>query len=101
MHNEQLNDLYSSPNIVRVTQSRIMRLAGHVARMGRGEECTGFWWETLKEEDHLGDPGLDGRIILRWIFRKWDMDVWTVIDLAQDRDRWRALVNEVMNLRVP
>jgi len=37
--------------------------------MGRG---TGFWWENLKEKDHEGDPGLDGRIMLRWIFRKWD-----------------------------
>jgi len=48
----------------------------------------------------LGDPGVDGRIILRWIFRKRDggMD-W--IKLAQDRDGWRALVNAVMNLRVP
>jgi hypothetical protein len=49
---------------------------------------------------HLGDPGVDGRIILRWISRKWDggMD-W--IELAQDGDRWRALVNAVMYLRVP
>jgi hypothetical protein len=48
----------------------------------------------------LEDPVVDGRIILRYMFRKWDegMD-W--IDLAQDRDRWRALVNAVMNLRVP
>jgi len=49
----------------------------------------------------LGDPGVDGRIILRWVFRKegwWDLD-W--IDLAQDRDRWRALVNAVINLQVP
>jgi len=46
----------------------------------------------------LGDPGVDGRIILRWSFRMWAMD-W--IELAQDRDRWRALVNAVMNLRVP
>jgi hypothetical protein len=48
----------------------------------------------LRERDHLGDPGLDGRIILRWIFRKWD---W--IELAQDRGRCRVLVNDVMNLR--
>jgi hypothetical protein len=49
---------------------------------------------------HLGDRGIDGRIILKWIFKNWNgrMD-W--IELAQDRDRWRALVNAVMNLRVP
>jgi len=52
----------------------------------------------MGERDHWGDLGVDGRIILRWIFRKWDMD-W--IELAQDRDRWRALVNAVMNIRVP
>ena len=61
-----------------------------------------FWWGNLKERNHLEDPGVDGRIVIRWIFRKWDggggMD-W--IDLVQDRDRWRALVNAVMNLRVP
>jgi len=56
---------------------------------------TGFWWENLKERDHLEDPGVDERIILSWIFRKLD-----VIDVAHDRDRWWALVNAVMNLRV-
>ena len=44
---------------------------------GRGEAYTGFWWGNLKERDHLGDPGIDGRIILRWIFRKCDVRVWT------------------------
>jgi len=62
----------------------------------------GFWWGNLRERDYMGNPGVNGGIILRWIFRKWDegggMD-W--IDLVQDRDRWRALVNAVMNLRVP
>jgi hypothetical protein len=52
------------------------------------------------EGDHLGDPGVDGRIIFKRIFKKWDgaMD-W--IELAQDRDRWWAVVNAVMNFRVP
>ena len=54
----------------------------------------------LRETDHFEDPGIDGRIILRWIFRKWEVCVdW--IDMAQDRGRWRVLVNAVMKLRVP
>jgi len=48
----------------------------------------------------LEDPGEDGSIILRWIFRKWDGG-HGLLDLAQDRDRWQALINTVINLRVP
>jgi len=50
---------------------------GNVARIGRGEAYTGFRWGNLRERGHFGDPGLDGRIILRWIFRKWDVGEWT------------------------
>jgi hypothetical protein len=58
------------------------------------------WWGNLREEDHLEEPGINGRIILKWIFIKWDggMD-W--IDVAQDRDRWQPLINPLMNLRFP
>jgi len=61
---------------------------------------TVFWWENLRPKDHSEDPGVEGSIILKWIVNTWygGMD-W--IDLAQDRDRYRALVNAVMNLRVP
>jgi hypothetical protein len=61
---------------------------------------TGFWWGDLRKGDHLGNPGVDGRIILKRVFKQWDGGMeW--IGLAQDRDRWRALVNVVMNLQVP
>jgi hypothetical protein len=100
LRNEELNDLYSPPNIIRVIKSRRMRCAGHIARMGKREVHTGFWWGGLREGDHLGYPGVDGRIILKWIFKMWDGAMgW--IELAQDRGRWRAVVNAVMNLRVP
>jgi len=42
---------------------------------GRREVCTGFWWGNLSERDHWGDPDVDGKIILRWIFRKWEVFV--------------------------
>jgi hypothetical protein len=73
LHNEDLNDLYSSPNRVRVIKSRRIRWAEHVVRRGRGEEYTGIWWGNLRERVHLEDPGVDGRMILRWIFRKWEV----------------------------
>jgi hypothetical protein len=77
VHNEELNDLYCSPAIVGVIKSRRLRWAGHVARMGVGEVHTGFWWGNLRERYHLEDPGIDGRIIFKWIFKKWDVGVWT------------------------
>jgi hypothetical protein len=55
-----------------VIKSRKMIWAGHVAHMGRGEVCTEFWWGNLEKRGHWGDPGVDGRIILKWIFKKWD-----------------------------
>jgi len=75
LHNEERNDLYSSPSIVRVIKSRRMRWAVHVALMGRGELYTVFWLGNLRERDHLGDPDTDERIILKWILRQWDLGV--------------------------
>ena len=71
LHNEELNHQYCSQNIVRVIKLRRMRWAGHVARVGE-RSIQGFGGET-RERDHLGDPGVDGSIILRRIFRKLDV----------------------------
>jgi hypothetical protein len=81
LHNQELSDLYFSPSVVRVITSRragqvALMGEGHVACRGRTEVFTGFWWGNLKERDHLEDPGI-GRILLMWIFRKWDMRAWT------------------------
>ena len=62
---------------------------------------TGFWFENMMERDHLGDASVDGRIILRWIFKKWGCEGRDWIELAQDSDRWRAFVNSVMNIWSP
>jgi len=77
-----------------------MRWEGHVAWMGSGEVHAGFWWGNLREREHLGDLGVSGSVILRWTFRKWDGDK-NRIDMAQDRNSWRALLNAVMKVRIP
>jgi hypothetical protein len=97
LHKEELQDLYSSPNIVRVIKSRRMRLVEHVVRMGEERGVCRFLAEKPEGKRPLG------RSRRRWedniIFRKWDGGVdW--IGLAQDRDRWLTIVNVVMNLQV-
>jgi len=77
LHNEELNDSYSSPNIVRVIKSRTMRWAGHVACMGEERGDIGSWWGNRREGDHWVDLGVDGWIIIGWISRRWDVSIWT------------------------
>jgi hypothetical protein len=83
----ELYALHSSPNFIWVIKSRKLRLAGHVARMGRGQVHTGFWWGSLKKGDHFENSGVDERIILKWIFERLDGGGMDWIHLAQDRDR--------------
>jgi hypothetical protein len=84
LHNEEIRDLYSSPSIIRIIKSRRMRSAGHVARMGRWGRPRRRWVHNIGM--NLGEVG-------------WGDVDW--IGLVQDRNRWRALVNSVLNLRVP
>jgi transcription termination factor 2 len=101
LHNEELNDLYSLPNIERVVKSRRMRWAGHVARMGEDR-----WVHRVL----VGKP--DGKRPLGRPTRRWEdkikIDLQEVgggrgdcMELAQDRDGWRALFGTVRNIRVP
>jgi len=77
LHNEELNDLYSSPNIVRVIKWRRMRWTGNVARMGKETGCIDSWWGNRREGDQWGDLGVDGWIKFGWISRRWDVGIWT------------------------
>jgi len=71
------DDLFTSPNTVRVIKSRGMRLAGHVARMGEERGLIGSWWGNRRERYHWGDLGVDGWIISGWISRRLDVGIWT------------------------
>jgi hypothetical protein len=102
LHNEELNNLYSSPNRVWVIKSRRLKRAGHAAHRGRAEVYTGLWWGKPEgKRDHLEDPGIEGRIVLRWIFRKWNVRAWAGSMLLRIGTGWGGLLNVVMNLQVP
>jgi hypothetical protein len=101
LHNEELHGLYSSPSIIRVIKTRRMRWAGHVARMGEVRGAYNILVGRPEGRRPLGRPRRRWENNIKMDLREigfGDMD-W--IHWAQDRDRWRALVNTVMNLRVP
>jgi hypothetical protein len=77
LRNEEHNDVYSSPNIIRLIKLRRMRWTGHVARMEERRGAYRILVGRLREGDHLGDPGVDGRVITNCIFNKWDRGAWT------------------------
>jgi hypothetical protein len=93
LHNDELYGLYSSPNIGRVIKSRRIRWAERVARMGRGRGVYRALVGRTEGKRPLGRPRMDRR--------KLGIDGANWIRLAQDRMRWRAFVDTVMNLRVP
>ena len=68
--------MYCSPNTVRGDKIENDEIGGACSAYG-GEAYTGFWWENLRERGHLEDQDVDECIILRWIFRKWDVGAWT------------------------
>jgi hypothetical protein len=101
LHNEELHNLYFSPNIIRMIKSRRMKWAGHVARMGEKRNAYRILVEKPEGRRPLERPRrrwVDNiKIDLREI--GWDDVDW--FDLAQERDQWRAFVNAMMNLQVP
>jgi len=101
MHNEELNDLYSSPNIVRVIKSRRMRWAGHVAHMGEERGAYRVLVGKLEGRRPLGRPRRRWVDNIRMDLQEVGCGYMDWIGLAWDRDRWWTLVSAVMNLRVP
>jgi hypothetical protein len=101
LHNEELHNLYSSPSIIRTVKSRWIRWAGHVARIG--EKRNVCWLLVGKPEGKrpLGRPRRTWIDNIKMDLLEIGLSVVDWIGLAQDTYRWRALVNAVMNLRVP
>jgi len=101
LHNEELNDLYSSHNIVRVIKSRRMRWAGHVARMDEERGVYRFLVGKPEGRRPLGRPRRRWVDNIRMDLQEVECGYMDWIGLAQDGDKWRTLVSAVMNLRVP
>jgi len=100
LHNEELDDLYSSPNIVRVIKSRRMRWVGHVARMGEERGVYRVLVGRPEGRRSLGRPRRRWMDNIGWISRRWGVGIWTGLGWLKI-DRWRTLVSAVMNLGVP
>jgi len=101
LHNEELSDLYSSRNIVRVIKSRRMRWPGHVARMGEERGVYRVLVGKPEGKKPLGRPRRRWVDNIRTDLQEAGCGYMDWIGLAQDRDRWRTLVSAVMNVRVP
>jgi len=101
LHNEELSDLYSLPNIVRVVKSRRMRLAGHVARTGEGRGLHRVLVGNPEGKRPLGRPRRRWEDNIKMYLQELGGGCEDWMELAQDKDRWRALVSAVLNLRVP
>ena len=100
LHNEELNDLYCSPNIVRVIKSRRMRWAGHVARMEEGRVVRKVLVEKPEGKRPLGRPRRRWEDNIKMDLEEVGRDCGDWMELAQDMESWRALVSTVMNFRV-
>ena len=101
LHNEELRDLYSLPNIVRVVKSRRMRWAGHVARMGEGRVVHRVLVGKPEGKRPLGRPRCRWEDNIKMDLQEVGGSCGDWMELAQDKDRWRAFVGTVRNLRVP
>jgi hypothetical protein len=100
LHNEDLHNLYSSPDIIRHIKLSRMRWTGHVAHMGEERKLYMIWWERPKKRNHWEDQGIGGRMESEYILGDWLWGGGRLDSADHDRYRWCSVVSEVMNLRV-